>query len=447
VAQEIEMKRVLIYSQCQLEPIDLRCMTAIANRLLRSCGSLELHVISGSGARGGGRAWQGVAQTVLPDLRAAGRAGHAAPKAAEPIGVTLGRRRALIQGTIAAFAPDLILVDKLPFGLYDELQQVFAALKEAACTTKCVLLLRDLIGNPQRTSQQWRERGYFDTIADHYEKVLVLGEQEVFDLQTEYEMPERAAAKLEYCGYVEAAPGRSQRDRVRRALNIQENEPLVLIDAGAGSDGETLIRTYIAGVHAMPAAHRPRSHIVCGDGMRESERLWLACNAHALPQVSFQHVSRDIMSLMSAADVVVATGSYQKTCELLTLQRRAVVVPSAAEASEQTLRAERLAALGLLRLLRPSELAPQTLLTAVLGELLTLSTEARVRSLRTNGGIDFVTSSLLGLMDLEASPALGETDNPTRASGPFAPSTEFELSLRAPLEIGTFGLGAQPQPH
>ena len=435
------MKRVLIYSQDTLEAGDLRCMRSLARRLLQASGRVELRVISGAPALNGvadWQAWEGISNITLPGLRQARSTLSSTAHPMLTLGAALQLRKQLIRNAIVDFAPDLILVDRMPCGRYDELGKVLAALKSAQAGVKCVLLLRDVIGSPKRTAQQWRDRGYFDAMSEHYDKVLVLGEQEVFDLRREYAMPEPAAAKLAYCGYAAAPPGRSERTRVRRALGVPGNEPLVLVVGGEAKDGEVLIRAYLQGLQLMPAEERPRSHVVCGAAMSEPERLALACAAHAMPQVSIQQLSRDVMSLMSAASVVVTNGGYQTTCELLTLRRRAVVVPSTAQADEQTLRAERLAGHGLLRLIRPAELQAQRLMSAVLAELVVAVEEMDVCIPQRVGGIEFVTSTLLGLIDLEDETTPGAL-TPAELDGMASPPTDgFDLSLGNPNETGVF---------
>ena len=442
------MKRVLIYSQDTLDAGDLRTMRGLVQRLVRSSGRLELRVISaGAAAARGASEWQGIRNITLPELRSTrgGRAKHGSSPM--PLGAALQQRIQEIRETIEQFAPDMLLVDKLPLGLYDELAMILPELKQAGSDVKCVLMLRDLIGSPAQTTHQWRERGYFNAIAEHYEKVLVLGEREIFDLRSEYLMPEMAAAKLEYCGYAEVAPGRSARARVRRALKISDGQALVLVTAGDGRDGETLLRNFISGIQGLPEQRRPRAHIVCGAGMRESEHLWLACAAHALPQISFQHVSRDVMSLMAAADVVVATGGYQKTCELLTLQCRAVVVPSAAEALEQTRRAERLATLGLLHLVRNEGLEPAQLMAAVLAEILMAKAEVTPCFENSTRGLDSVTSTLLGLMELPIERDLPSFENTQPAGWPDSVYEDSPLNLRIPEETGTLLQGGPGALH
>ena len=79
--------------------------------------------------------------------------------------------------------------------------------------------------------------------------------------------------------------------------------------------------------------------------------------------------SDDMMALMDAADLVVCMGGYNTTCELLTLRKRAVMVPRARPVEEQWIRAERLAAMGLFHAIHPDHLQPSMLMQAVKDEL------------------------------------------------------------------------------
>ena len=76
-----------------------------------------------------------------------------------------------------------------------------------------------------------------------------------------------------------------------------------------------------------------------------------------------------MMSLIAAADVVVADTSYRKICEVLALRRRAVVVPGTVSAHKLSLRAQRLAELGLIRMVSRQEFGPHSLIEAVGAEL------------------------------------------------------------------------------
>jgi predicted glycosyltransferase len=67
---------------------------------------------------------------------------------------------------------------------------------------------------------------------------------------------------------------------------------------------------------------------------------------------------QDLPTLFAACDVAVTMGGYSTIAELFASEAPAVVVPRAKPWPEQLLRAERLAALALIRMIHPDELTP-----------------------------------------------------------------------------------------
>jgi predicted glycosyltransferase len=110
------------------------------------------------------------------------------------------------------------------------------------------------------------------------------------------------------------------------------------------------------------------------------------------PRVKIIEFTDDMMALLNAADVVVSMGGYNTVCELLTLRKRAVVVPRTRPVAEQSIRAERMSARGLFRTLDPAQLTPAALMREV---------SAQVQAHRT--GADFEVD-----LDMDALPRIAE---------------------------------------
>ena len=66
-------------------------------------------------------------------------------------------------------------------------------------------------------------------------------------------------------------------------------------------------------------------------------------------------------SLLLQADRVISMGGYNTTCEVLSFEKQALIVPRVHPRQEQLIRAERLQRLDLLDLLHPSQVSPQAL--------------------------------------------------------------------------------------
>ncbi|RVT53518.1 glycosyltransferase family protein [Rubrivivax albus] len=403
------MKRVMIYSHDTFGLGNIRRMLEVARHLVESSDDVSVLVITGSPMLHAFRIPPRIDYVKLPCLARDVAGQYGARSLPLTLAATVKLRANLIRSAVADFAPDLILVDKKPFGVEDELAGALAELAPGIARPRLVLLLRDILDSPERTVPIWRKNGYFEAIDTHYDEVLVVGCPEVYDLRREYAFPPLAAAKVSFCGYIAREPGRVTRGAARQALGVADATPLVLVTPGGGEDGHGLITAALASAADWPAATRPHLHIVCGPELDADARAMVHARAARLPAVSVQDFSDDMMSLHAAADVVLAMGGYNTVCELLTLRRRAVLVPRVLPGTEQCIRAERLAALGLLRMVHPEALTPRRLREALEAELQAHARALPQPVLRRLDGLAQVTRALrtqLGLLP----PAAGDSD-------------------------------------
>lgn len=405
------MKRVLIYSHDTFGLGNIRRMLEIGRHLVQSSPEVSVLVITGSPMLHAFRIPDRIDYVKLPCLSRNVDGRYGARSLPLTLDALVRLRANLIRSTIADFAPDLILVDKKPFGVEDELSGALADLQSFARRPKLVLLLRDILDSPEATTRVWRKNGYFEAIEAYYDQVLVVGSPDIFDLRCEYRFPPFAAAKVRFCGYIARQPGRQSRADVRRGLDVREDQPLVLVTPGGGEDGHDLIGACLKGLKALPARRRPRTHIVCGPEMSEARRIAIEVAAE-LPQVSLQDFSDDMMSLMAGADVVLAMGGYNTVCELLTLRKRAVLVPRVKPGVEQYMRAARMAGLGLVRMLHPVGLTPAALMDGLQAELTAFAARLHLPLPPRLDGLARVTEAIFDAVGLEADTAARAASTP-----------------------------------
>ncbi len=394
------MKKILIYSHDTFGLGNIRRMLEVARHLVESSPRVSVLVITGSPMLHAFRIPPGIDYVKLPCLQRDVQGHYAARSLNLSLHDTVKLRANLIRSAIADFEPDLVLVDKKPFGVEDELAGALQALLERQRRPRLVLLLRDILDSPQATARVWRKNGYFEAIATYYDQVLVVGCPEVFDMRQEYEFPPFAAAKLRYCGYIAREPGRRTRSEMRQQLGVAAHERLVLVTPGGGEDGYALVDAALRGMAGLPAAQRPRMHIVCGPEMAAAQRAAVAASVQALPGVSLQEFSDDMMSLQAAADVVLAMGGYNTVCELLSCGRRGVLVPRISPGQEQCIRAERMAGMGLLAMVHPEQLTPATLMRAMQAELAAAERGHARPSMKRLQGLEQATQALFELIGL-----------------------------------------------
>ena len=278
-------------------------------------------------------------------------------------------RSDLILTAAINYKPDLLLVDKKPYALKGELQDTLDYLKTYLPKTKVVLLLRDILDSPEATVEEWQKHRYYEGVELYYDQLLVVGMPEVFDLIKEYQFPLSISRKVQFCGYIRREPGLKCRNVLRQELQIKPEEQLVLITPGGGGDGYRLVDTYLSGLAHLPTGHNIRSLILSGPEMPLPQRQALYQAAEQYPQVQICEFTDDLMSYMEAADTVVSMAGYNTVCEILSLSKRAVVVPRTQPVQEQLIRAERMARLGLFKTIHPTRLTPEILMHAVLEQL------------------------------------------------------------------------------
>jgi len=358
------MKKVLVYSHDAYGLGNIRRMLEITSHLVNSDPDVSVLLISGSPMLHAFRIPERVDYIKLPCIGRSEK-GETVVKSLGIASEEAIRMRAnIILMAAMDFQPDLVLVDKKPFGLNDELKPALDFLQQCQSRPKNVLLLRDILDAPEATIRQWEKSGYHETIRAYYEQVLIVGTEEVFDAVREYQFPETTAEKVRYCGYIQR-PAPAKAPVQIRADHGFGDEPLVLVTAGGGADGYAMMRTYLEGL-AQSRLNKPFSTLlISGPEMSPAQReeiFGLAARCHGVVVKEF---TNDMMSTMNAADVVISMGGYNTVCELLTLRKKIILVPRVRPVEEQWIRARRMEVMGLLRALHPDRLTPESMMEAL----------------------------------------------------------------------------------
>jgi predicted glycosyltransferase len=388
--------KLLVYSHDAFGLGNIRRMVAICEYLLKALPDLSILVVSGSPALHQLRLPAGLDYVKLPCL---GRdeAGNLGVRFLNTeVAETVQLRSQLIRTVAAHFQPDAVLVDKKPDGLKGELQATLDDLQRYRPDTRWVLLLRDILDSPQATVAQWRQHSYYTTAASYYDQIWIAGSPDIFDAPQQYQFPPALRAKTHFTGYVRRGCGQRSALEVRQDLGLSATDPLVLVTPGGGGDGYHLLDTYLQVLDRLPAESNLNSLIIGGPEMPAGKRPELMRQIAATARTHWLDYTDDLASYMVAADAVVSMGGYNTVCEILSLGKRAIVVPRTEPVQEQWIRAERMAQMGLFQAIRPDQLTPEGLMQALRSQL-----AAKTRQPSTQLDMDAlprITHLLLGLL-------------------------------------------------
>ncbi len=371
------MKRIMVYSHDTYGLGNIRRMLEVSRHLVDRDPNVSVLIVSGSPMLHAFRIPERIDYVKLPCLTRTGNGAYAVKFLDMGYEDMLRMRRNLILNAFVDFDPDLLIVDKKPLGISDELAPTLELAKRRGHRTRTTLILRDILDAPEITSQIWRRNRYHEAVQSYYDQVLVLGSPSVFDVNREYEFPPETRAKVRYCGYVGRQLGRGFREQLRGEMGVAPDEKMVLVTVGGGEDGDRVLSCFLDAWHRDESLRneKVRAVLVCGSEMQGANRRRVI-NAAQDPNLIVRDFSDDMMTMIDAADLVVCMAGYNTVCELLTLRKPAVLVPRARPVAEQWIRAERLAAMGLFRVVHPDSLQPSVLMQEIKAELASLPERA-----------------------------------------------------------------------
>jgi len=266
-------------------------------------------------------------------------------------------RSEVIRAAIDEFQPHLLIVDKLPRGALNELDDALEHVKSRS-TTRCVLGLRDVLDEPEVVRREWQTAANEEVIQRYFDAVWVYGDPAVYNAAVEYGFSPRVAAKVRYTGYFD------QRARIAYAEAAAAPDPLqglglppgrlTLCLVGGGQDGEALADAF----SRAPLPRDMNAVLLAGPYLPRKMSATIRSRTAGSRFRLVDFVAEPEL-LFSRADRVVAMGGYNTVCEILSFEKPALIVPRIKPRREQVIRAARLRDLGLLQMLLPEEATPE----------------------------------------------------------------------------------------
>jgi len=378
------MKRILVYSHDTYGLGNIRRMLAVVEHLVERDPDVCALILSGSPMMQAFRLAPRIDYIKLPCLTRAENGDYESKYLDIDYKNIITLRADLILNTLLNFEPDLVLVDKKPLGVQNELAPALDVIRRRANRPRVALVTREILDNQEVTRSVWARNDYHGALDEHYDSVLVLGPKNVFDTAREYRFPEASTQKVRHCGYI------AKQQAVRSSIDVRDelgcgDRPIVVLTGGGGRDG---FRVLDVGLRALlPGCRNDRAHavVVTGPEMSPSQRKELHALGRGEPNVTLIDFTNDMMSYLSAADVAISMAGYNTVTELLSLGVSAVLVPRAAPSQEQWMRATRLEHLGLFQVIHPDQYSEKTVKIAIEPILLRAAPDTDRLKLDMNG--------------------------------------------------------------
>lgn len=348
--------RIALYSHDTMGFGHVRRNILLARALVTPPLHAEVLLISGIREAGAFALPAGADSITLPAYRKNGDGGYAPRSLGGDVKQLVALRACTIRAALRRFAPDVLIVDNVPRGAMGELAEVLSMLRESG-RTRCVLGLRDVLDAPEEVRRQWWRQRNYDAARNLYDAVWVYGDAALYDTAGEYGFDADIRNKLRQVGYLDQSVRLGAGSNAGPAFAGHAGEPFVLCVVGSGQDGRALTEAFARAT--LPAGHS--GLILTGSMMAEASRARLEAIAAGRRGLHVIDFVAEPIRLMQRAARIVSMGGYNTVSEILSLGKRALIVPRVKPRREQWIRAERLAAMGLVDMLHPDAASAQAL--------------------------------------------------------------------------------------
>jgi predicted glycosyltransferase len=354
-------KRVLLYSHDSygLGHVS-RCRT-IANHIVEADSSLSVLIVSGSPVIGSYEFRSGIDFVRIPGVIKQIETGEY-DSANLRVGVehTIEMRTRIIKDTADIYRPDLFIVDKEPLGLRGEVKPTLRMLKDRG--TPLVMGLRDVMDDPGQLAAEWERKNVVPALRDLYDEIWIYGLPQINKPLQGIDVPPSVRHKMIYTGYL-------QRELPLHTDVPHEGDeidgPFILVTPGGGGDGEELVDWVLAAYETDPNIPYG-AVIVFGPFMSAQAREGFKERAARFANIRTLTFTNNLGVLMKQAAGVVAMGGYNTFCEILSFDKKALIMPRTKPRLEQFIRTRSARNLGLIEMLDADKgRAPHLMATAL----------------------------------------------------------------------------------
>lgn len=381
--------RVMLYSHDTFGLGHLRRSRALAQAITAADPNASALILTGSPVAGRFDFPSRVDHVRLPGVTKKKDGSYISQTMGMSIEQTTDLRSGLIRSAIREYEPDILIVDKEPCGFRGELLPAFEDLRRSGAT-RIVLGLRDVLDDPTVLAEEWDRKGATEAAEQFYDEIWIYGKKCVYDPVAGLPLSQAARARMHWTGYLR---------REANALSDIPDERFILVTPGGGGDGQTMVDLLLSAYEQHPDL-APEAKLVYGPFLSGELRADFEDRVKALDgRVTAVGFESQIEALYAGSEGVICMGGYNTFCEVLSFDKRAVIVPRTVPRLEQYIRASRAEELGLVRMLDENRdgLTPDAMARAIRN----LPTQPRPSTAMEPGlmdGLDNVTRRVAALL-------------------------------------------------
>ncbi|MEH2035733.1 glycosyltransferase family protein [Nostoc sp.] len=270
------------------------------------------------------------------------------------------------------FQPDILIVELFPFGrrrFSFELIPLLELAKSKKGSTKIVSSLRDIVAvKPEKKVKH--EEKVCKLINKYFDMLLVHSDPELVPLEATFSRVNDLKCQVYYTGYVVQEPPRNPILSDEDREIIKSDKPLILASVGGGRFGHELLECV---VNTAPFLEKLLPHhiqVFTGPFIPNSKFKELQQMAKFSKNIYIRRYTPYLLNYMKKAELSINMSGYNTTMNILTTGVRAMILPfTGNQDREQTIRAEKLSNLGIVKFINHNYLQPDYLAINIINYL------------------------------------------------------------------------------
>ncbi|MBX9258529.1 glycosyl transferase [Desmonostoc muscorum CCALA 125] len=270
------------------------------------------------------------------------------------------------------FQPDILMIELFPFGrkrFSFELIPLLELAKSNNNSTKIVSSLRDIVVTKQEKQAKHEEK-VCNLINKYFDMLLVHSDPNFVPLEETFSRVHDLKCELHYTGYVVQEPPNNPAFTDEDREIIKSDKPLILVSVGGGRFGHELLDCVVRTAPLLENRLPHNIQVFTGPFIPDSKFKELQAIARDSKNIHIRRYTPYLLNYMKKAELSINMSGYNTTMNILTTGVRAMILPfTGNEDREQTMRAEKLSELGIIKLISPHELQPDYLAIKIINYL------------------------------------------------------------------------------
>ena len=281
-------------------------------------------------------------------------------------------RREVLLHTFDGIRPDVLVTELFPFGRKQfsfELLPLLLRAQSRADETMVVSSIRDIL--VRRKNQQEYEERVCKVVNSLYDLVLVHGDERFHTLEETFSRVSQLQCPVAYTGYV-VQPSQADKARCCDVSPEQRNQSIIAVSNGSGKcpNGHLLLDSVLRVAPLLEKKIPHQFHVFAGPLISDDVYEAFERAAAAARNVKLSRYTPDLSGVLRRADLSISMAGYNTVMDILSTGVRSLVYPMTGNGDdEQSVRAESLAAKGVLRVLAEDQLQPEKLAGEIQGAL------------------------------------------------------------------------------